>query len=472
MTAAKKRKQDFDGIPNTTELSSARSKMPSRKRVRFSEVDIPTQEQFQDTGVSAQRCAVDAFIVAFAAQARAALERGISIVKSLAVKTSKFKNVSAKRKSTLRTECSQYVQILGKGENVRPINATEYRRRIESSVTDWRNVIVICTSREARDLLRDVNLRVPVLVLSEFNNSLEPRALLSKQRYEDTLRFCKHAGSTPNIDIQDISCKQPTHSVGLDTALKRMNAPGGMPINFLDIRPLRHHVVPWELEGIVDYGILNEATEYGGVGEDIEPSSSDLSNRDSFALWGKQGAWSFTHIEENGTYTGILCEDGDKLWFSWTLNDDEIRRWAEVRQQGERYDPEQAGFPIPLHAGDLLFQPPATVHAPLSLINVVMHGFLVWSSRTMVTTARAALLDLQYPQITNEAPRKELKSKLQHLVQASEARLPPYAWGAEEDHAELAALVGVSVHHVCSSDQLSVLTFMQLILAELESPDV
>jgi hypothetical protein len=205
-----------------------------------------------------------------------------------------------------------------------------------------------------------------------------------------------------------------------------MNATEVMPINFLDIQPLRHNVIPCELDGITDYSILHDATEYGSIGNEADLSPSDLSKKDGFILWRKQGAWSFPHIDEHGTYIGVLCEEGEKLWFSWTLADPGLQEWAETRQRGERYDPQSSDFSILLRRGDLLFQPPGTVHAPLSLTSMAMQGFLLWSSRTMVKTARSALLDLGYSEVTNHLPRKELKNKLQHLARASKAQLPPY----------------------------------------------
>jgi hypothetical protein len=177
----------------------------------------------------------------------------------------------------------------------------------------------------------------------------------------------------------------------------------------------------------------------------------DLSNKDNFALWGKKEVWSSPHIDEHGLYTGVLCEEGEKLWYTWSLTDEEREQWAASREQSNRYHSKKPGFPTILRKGDLLIMPPGTVHAPLSLTNVVMHGFHVWCTRTMVRTARCALLDLKYPTCTNEEPRKELRNKLQNLVRASKARLPPYTWGDKEDHCAFAAIVKVSDYSKVSS---------------------
>jgi hypothetical protein len=206
----------------------------------------------------------------------------------------------------------------------------------------------------------------------------------------------------------------------------------------------QHLVLPWELDGLLDYSVLHEATEYGEMSDYEGANPSDLSNKDSFALWGKKGVWSYSHIDEHGLYTGVMCEEGEKLWYSWSLTDQEREKWAISREQNEGCPPERPGFPVSLRKGDLLIVPTGTVHAPLSLTNVVTHRFHVWCTRTMVQTARCALLDLRYPKITNEEPQKELRNKLQHLVRASKARLPPYTWGDKKDHCAFAALVKVS----------------------------
>jgi hypothetical protein len=50
-------------------------------------------------------------------------------------------------------------------------------------------------------------------------------------------------------------------------------------------------------------------------------------------------------------------------------------------------------------------------------------------------------MDLRFPLITNEEPRKELRWKLEHLVRASRARLPPYTWDSDVEFARLVKLI-------------------------------
>ncbi|EDU43474.1 hypothetical protein PtrM4_077930 [Pyrenophora tritici-repentis] len=267
------------------------------------------------------------------------------------------------------------------------------------------------------------------MVPQQFNDAPQPRTLLTIEQFRQQLQFRKPVRGKAWIDVQDFSNEEITQKWELDDALKHMDNSRYGPVNFLNIRTLRDNVVPWELEGLADYRVLQEASDRAGVAKD---NRQGLNFPDSFALWGKQGTWSFPHVDKHGLYTAVLCEQGEKLWFSWSLDDKELENWAKDRERGEKYEPSQAGFPVLMRNGDLLIQPPGTVHAPASVTNVIMTGYFFWSSRTMNTTARCALLDLEHPNITNEDVQPELGGRLKHLAHASKLRLQPYNWGEED----------------------------------------
>ncbi len=287
----------------------------------------------------------DDFIQSYPATAKWSLMYGINMLEELIAQIQES-DIAQTRKKRFSTDCRTYIDIIKSGKDVKPITATEYEQHIQQSAPSWENVLVVCSSREARNLLQRFDFRVPLLIPSELNDSPEPRSLYPKQHYEDILKFRKHAKGESYMDIQDLSTKHTTRRLKTSTAFARMNDPSGLPINFLDIRPVRQNVLPWEIDGLVDYSILHEATEYGGVSNYADAAPTDLSNKDGFALWGKQGVWSFPHIDEHGLYTGVLCESGSKLWFSWFLTASEREEWAVPRQAGVRYEPEKAGFPI------------------------------------------------------------------------------------------------------------------------------
>ncbi|KAI4683889.1 uncharacterized protein J4E84_006729 [Alternaria hordeiaustralica] len=385
-----------------------------------------------------QAIETDDFIRSYPTTAKSSLERGTCMLEELITQVH-GSNIAQARKRRFITESQSYIDMIKPGEDVMPISAKEYELRIQQSTPNWENNLIICTSTEARDLLQRLTLQIPLLIPSELNNSPTPRTLYSAEHYEAVLKFRKHASAEPYMDVQDLTSKNITRRLTISTALKRMSDPTALPINLLDIRPVRRNVLPWELDNLTDYSILSEATEYGGMSNHSDPNPSDLSSKTGFALWGKRGVWSFPHVDEHGLYTGVLCETGSKLWFTWSLSPSEREEWAVSRQAGLQYAPNKPGFPIYLKKGDLLIMPPGMVHAPLSLEDVIMHGFHVWCSKTMVETARSALLDLRFPMCTNEEPRRELRGKLMHLVRASKARLGPYTWG---DHGEFAELVG------------------------------
>ncbi|KAI4715170.1 hypothetical protein J4E89_000857 [Alternaria sp. Ai002NY15] len=306
------------------------------------------------------------FMKSYPATAKSSLERGIFMLEELITQVQES-NIAQTRKKRFIPESKGYIDIIKPGEDVVPITATQYEQRIQQSTPDWNNNLIVCTSTEARDLLQRFTLQIPLHVPSELNNSPSPRILYSAQHYEAVLKFRKHASTEPYMDVQDLTSKNITRRLTISTALKRMSDPTALPINLLDIRPVRQNVLPWELDNLTDYSILSEATEYGGMSNHSDPNPSDLSSKTGFALWGKQGVWSFPHVDEHGLYTGVLCETGSKLWFTWSLSPSEREEWAESRQAGLQYAPNKPGFPIYLKKGDLLLMPPGTVHAPLSL---------------------------------------------------------------------------------------------------------
>ncbi|KAI4920228.1 hypothetical protein J4E90_002369 [Alternaria incomplexa] len=421
-------------------IEDAANSAQSRKKRRLSEATIQPFEEVSSCAYSEMHQAVETedFVRRYPATAMSSLKRGICMLEELNTQVQES-SIAQTRKKRFIAESQSYIDVIKTGEDVVPISAKEYELRIQQSTPNWENNLIICTSTEARDLLQRLTLQIPLLIPSELNNSLTLRTLYSAQHYEAVLKFRKDASAEAYMDIQDLTSKNITRRLTISTALKRMSDPTALPINLLDIRPVRQNLLPWELDNLTDYSILSEATEYGGMSNHSDPNPSDLSSKTGFALWGKRGVWSFPHVDEHGLYTGVLCESGSKLWFTWSLSPSEREQWAVSRQAGFQYAPNKPGFPIYLKKGDLLLMPPGTVHAPLSLEDVIMHGVHVWCSKTMVSTAESALLDLRFPMCTNEEPRRELRGKLMHLVRASKARLGPYTWG---DHEEFAELVG------------------------------
>jgi hypothetical protein len=420
-----KRSRDLKNVPP-----------PPRRMRRRESASTPLENFPWDQLKVDEAIKIEDFIQAYPDMAMSALGRGIHMLEEV-IQRMQESSIAQTRKKRFITESKDYMKVIKRGEDVAPITAKEYEQRMQQPTPNWENALLICTSREARDILQRFNLRVPLLVPSELNDSPEPRTAYSKQHYQDILTFRNYARSQAYMDIQDLTSKNITRRLTITTALKRMNDHSSPPINLLDIRPVRQNVIPWELDSLTDYSILHEATEYGSMSNHSDPAPTDLSSKTGFALWGKRGVWSFPHVDEHGLYTGVLCESGEKLWFCWSLTSSQREEWAISRQAGQQYDPAKPGFPIYLKQGDLLFMPPGTVHAPLSLEDVVMHGFHMWCTKTMVETAESALLDLRFPMVTNEEPRKELKCKMQHLVRASKARLPPYTWGEHGQFAEL-----------------------------------
>ncbi|PZC89228.1 hypothetical protein A1F95_10444, partial [Pyrenophora tritici-repentis] len=396
---------------------SEESEVHTDKRARL--LETPQLDRaVNDTNVLA---AVAQYIGDFPTQAQKALNGTLNYLENVLSKS--FNETKSDRIFSLRAK--EYKRILENRQDVHPISASDYCNG-DSKFRE--GTIIICTSKQARQLLETCTLSVPLIVPQQFNNALQPRTLLTIDQFRQQLQFRKPIRGKAWIDVQDFSNEEITQKRELDGALQHMDNPELGPINFLNIRTLRENVVPWELQGLADYRVLQEASDCAGVAND---NQQGLNFPDSFALWGKQGTWSFPHVDKHGLYTAVLCEQGEKLWFSWSLDDNGLKEWAVARD--ETYGPKPSGFPILLRSGDLLIQPPGTVHTPASVTNVIMTGYFFWCSRTMNTTARCALLDLKHPNITNEEVQPELGGKLKHLVRASKLKLRPYDWGKQED---------------------------------------
>ncbi|KAG9191309.1 hypothetical protein G6011_09397 [Alternaria panax] len=183
--------------------------------------------------------------------AKSSLRRGISMLEELIEKTRDY-DISQLQKDIFTKVCKGFIDMIKQGEDATPGTAREHIQRIQQSTPDWENILSICRSREARDLLQHFDLRVPLLVVLQLNDSPEPRSFVPMAVYKNIIRFRRYAEVESNIDIQDLYPKYVTGRLEIDTAFKRMNTPGGPPINFLDIRPVRRNVLPWESEGALD----------------------------------------------------------------------------------------------------------------------------------------------------------------------------------------------------------------------------
>lgn len=261
---------------------------PPRKRRRLSEATIQPLEQVNPCALSEMDQAIETedFIRSYPVIAKSSLERGICMLEGL-ITQAQESNIAQTRKKRFTTESRSYIDMIKSGEEVVPLTTIQYKQRIQQSTPNWDNNLIICTSTEARDLLHRCNLQMPLLVPSELNNSSEPRTLYSAQHYESTLKLRKHASTEPYMDIQDLTSAHITRRLTISPALNRMQNPTALPINLLDIWPIRQNVSPWELDDLTDYSILSEATEYGGMSNHSDALPTHLSQKNWFCLEGQ-----------------------------------------------------------------------------------------------------------------------------------------------------------------------------------------
>ncbi|KAI8930422.1 hypothetical protein NX059_012375 [Plenodomus lindquistii] len=385
-------------------------------------------------------------IQTYPSEALQALREGCTLMDEIKERAMKCSNQKM-RKQMLKA-IDNYLDILREAKAVKPLDAQAYIRMIQDPPENWSDMVVICTSKEAKSLLDRHDLRCPLLVPAAFNDAPIKRDTMTQDRFRQYLEFRTHSVDGGQIDIQDFRRGNVRKAPFTEVAATLDNTEA-LPINCLNLRTAGRNSMPWELHGVEAHRLLHESTEYGGSSNDKNSDPHDLSNKTDFVLLGKRGAFSFPHIDAGGVYTAIVCADGEKLWVSWNLTDLELSKWGDARQKQIRYPPDTGGFPLILRSGDLLIQPPGTVHSPLSLSNVFMQGVFTWSSRSMQRTAFCASLDTEKGETTNEDPRINLVAKLQHISKAASERQGPFPWEPEDKVRKLVSIVEeMSARHI------------------------
>lgn len=224
-------------------------------------------------------------------------------------------------------------------------------------------------------------------------------------------------GAAENIPLRDAiqqwRISQDSNAISLETP----------PMNLLNIsdKTMGH----WP-EGLAkDYQLLFEAIDdcegmiYRSLDERLLPleeqdhgigkttlmlfSHSDIQKCTQFRILAHRGACSSWHIDNAGVYTFIIlegnidspdeqAEDVVKYWPVYPTHhmsaEDEHRARVEFSQEGITWRPTPNGnIPvIALTRGDMLIQPPGTIHAPITLTNCFFLGGMAWRKSTLPQT--------------------------------------------------------------------------------------
>ncbi|KFY65711.1 hypothetical protein V496_02372 [Pseudogymnoascus sp. VKM F-4515 (FW-2607)] len=229
-------------------------------------------------------------------------------------------------------------------------------------------------------------------------------------------RMCND-GAAENIPLQDAiqqwRTSQNSDAISLETP----------PMNLLNISDkIMGH---WP-EGLAkDYQLLFEAIEecesmiYRSLDERLVPlseqdrgigkttlmlfSHSDIQKCTQFRILAHRGACSSWHIDNAGVYTFIIlegniddpaeaAEDVVKYWPVYPTHhmsaEDENNARLGFSREGINWRP-KPNDKIPVIAltrGDMLIQPPGTIHAPITLTNCFFLGGMAWRKNTLPQT--------------------------------------------------------------------------------------
>ncbi|OBT66152.1 hypothetical protein VE03_05078 [Pseudogymnoascus sp. 23342-1-I1] len=241
----------------------------------------------------------------------------------------------------------------------------------------------------------------------------------SHQKWVDVQRLNRmcNDGAAENIPLGDAikqwRTSQESDAISLETP----------PMNLLNIsdKTMGH----WP-EGLAkDYQLLFEAIEecesmiYRSLDERLVPlseqdrgigkttlmlfSHSDIQKCTQFRILAHRGACSSWHIDNAGVYTFIIlegniddpreeAEDVVKYWpvyptHHMSAEDEKTARLAFSREGiNWRPKPNDKIPVIALTRGDMLIQPPGTIHAPITLTNCFFLGGMAWRKNTLPQT--------------------------------------------------------------------------------------
>jgi hypothetical protein len=186
----------------------------------------------------------------------------------------------------------------------------------------------------------------------------------------------------------------------------------------------------------------------------VQAIYTDFSHSATFHIFGQREAFSRPHVDHQGVFTTIYCDDGDKLWPVFPkLRQETFLAWARSmdgygeaagesieRANGESSArlpnpihadgyPEIAPFALYLQNGDLLIQPPRQPHFPYSLPTVLMSGTMHWHTKMMVQVAQQSLWEVILSEFTNEEPDYNLSGKSHLIAKEWERSDSMNSWG-------------------------------------------
>ncbi|EEU34546.1 uncharacterized protein NECHADRAFT_88830 [Fusarium vanettenii 77-13-4] len=328
-----------------------------------------------------------------------------------------------------------------------PLTAVEYLAKVDT-MNGPTTQYVLCSMDEAELVLRHGPCKLPILVPAAMNTNPNPR-------FVGLPWYLSYLESQPAIDVHDFGAMyseqghQPQQWPSQDATRRfREPEPGDCAINLLNLAGVKKNPVPECLVNIPDYHIITDVSRSGNgkrmkLGDQPPKSGKrskgkaegaipiDLTASTHFQLLATRGAMHLPHVDLHHVITTAFCEDGEKLWVTWPgLHLEDLKKWLDTGVYPAN------GIALYLEQGSTMVQPGTTLHAPLSLTNVLMTGTMHWHPKSMVRVMEASRFELENPHVTNEEMSGEFRDRVQAILAASEANSGPWTCLSKDELAK------------------------------------
>ncbi|KAJ4248128.1 hypothetical protein NW762_012898 [Fusarium torreyae] len=265
---------------------------------------------------------------------------------------------------------------------------------------------ILCSLADARRLCDGNPPRIPVIVIGSPDGR--------RMTIEDFLKTLETRQTLDVHDFKDIPGEQgyiPHRLPSKDVigSFKTRGNGKGAPMNMVNLGRVKDNAIPPCLQDRNDYKLIDLTRTDNGKAE--EPSLDDFDDCVTFQLLATKGAAHLPHIDRHGVYTTALNEEGRKLWIMWPqLTFEELKSW----RMGTIPD---GGIAVYIGQGDMLIQPPNTLHSPVTLNDCLMTGTMHWHSSHLLDILRYTKAAVEDPGITNEAMARQFIPKMTRIIE-------------------------------------------------------
>ena len=401
-------------------------------------------------------------------QAAEALEKGASMIVGGKMKFPK--------NSWGRKQYQYFELIITKADIGEALTPAEYCSKQRHELNN-RNFVVCATVEEALVVILHGRIVIPILILNSSSSSLlQAQAAHTVNKYLQNLISNKGM-----VDLHVFNKKLEKDGTSkverlLTTKAIEIFMDPKKTTNMLNLRCCRANPIPDAMAAMNSMQAIPHLTDRLANGKNMqvkipevkapppprwksrqaknaaeEPVQRVLSLdlleiSQSFSLLANMGAIHQPHVDRCGVITCIRCEQGAKLWITWILlTAEEWRKWLDEGTLTLR-----PGTAIYIPQGATLIQPAQTLHAPLSLSDVLMSGTMHWDERDIAPAFRGTQMDLEVRNSTNEDCPVDVYEMLELVLELWEEEVvrgdaEPLKWGSAEELAECKALFAVRV---------------------------